>query len=74
MMHDLVILLGITEAEWKNMEHNHPHNIEMAKFLILILWRRKKSGIFRALDTALEEMDVKTHPLCQVSTGLINKV
>ena len=73
-MYKLVILLGITDKEWKNMEYNHPHNIEMVKFLLLIKWRENKHGIFRDLDTALGEMELKAHLLCQVSTGSINKV
>jgi hypothetical protein len=73
-MHELVILLGITNNEWKNMECDHPHNIAMVKFRILIKWREKEYGIFRDLDTVLKELGVKAHVLCQVSTGLINKV
>jgi hypothetical protein len=73
-MYKLVIHLGITDEEWNIMEYNHPHNIEMVKFLILIKWRNDKPRIFRDFDTALGEMDVKEHKLCQVSTGSINKV
>ena len=68
MMYKLVILLGITDKEWKDMEYNQQHNIEMVKFLLLIKWRENNHGIFRDLDTALGEMELEAHPLCQVST------
>ena len=71
---ELIMHLGISVKEWKDMREDHPHNIAMVKFLILIKWREKTSGIFRDLYTALGKMDVKTHPLCQVRTGSINKI
>ena len=71
---ELVIHLGLSVNEWEDMREDHPHNIAMVKFLILIHWREKKSGIFRDLATALSDMKVTTHTLCQVSTGSINKV
>ena len=71
---ELVIHLGLSVNEWKDMREDHPHNIAMVKFLILIQWKEKKSGIFRDLATALTAMNVTTHTLCQVSTGSINKV
>ena len=70
----LVIYLGLPVNEWKDIREDHPHNIKMAKFLILIQWRKSKSGIFRDLAKALTTMEVTTHKLCQVSTGSINKV
>jgi hypothetical protein len=70
----LVIYLGLPDNEWKEIREDHPLNIEMAKFYILIQWRESKSGIFRDLETALKIMDVTTHKLCQVSTGSINKI
>ena len=71
---ELVIRLGLTDKQWKDMREDHPHNIAMVKFLILIQWRKEKSGIFRDLTTVLSDMKVTTHKLCQVSTGSINKV
>ena len=70
----LVIYLGLPVNEWKDIREDHPHNIKMAKFFILIQWRESKSGIFRDLATALTKMDVTTHKICQVSTGSINKI
>jgi hypothetical protein len=70
----LVIHLGLPNKEWTKIRENHPYNIEMAKFFILIQWRESKSGIFRNLAKALTTMEVTTHKLCQVSTGSINKV
>ena len=74
VIHKLVIYLGLPDNEWKDTKENHPQNIKMAKFLILIQWRKSKSGIFRDLAKALTTMEVTTHKLCQVSTGSINKV
>ena len=71
---ELVIHLGLSVKELKNMREDHPQNIAMVKFFILIHWREKKSGIFRDLARALSDMKVTTHTLCQVSTGSINKV
>jgi hypothetical protein len=70
----LVTELKLPVNEWKDMREDHPHNIKMAKFCILIQWRERKSGIFLDLYTALTTMNVTTHKLCQVSTGSINKV
>ena len=63
---ELVIHLGLTVIEWKKMKENHPHNIEVVNFLILIKWRERKTGTFRDLAEALTAMDVTTHRLCQV--------
>ena len=63
---DLVVHLGLSVIEWNNMKENHPHNIEVVNFLILIKWRERKTGIFRDLAKALTAMDVTTHKLCQV--------
>ena len=70
----LVIYLGLPDKEWTKIREDHQHNIEMAKFFILIQLRKSKSVIFRNLATALTTMEVTTHKLCQVSTGSINKV
>jgi hypothetical protein len=42
----LVTELKLPVNEWKDMREDHPHNIKMAKFCILIQWRERKSGIF----------------------------
>jgi hypothetical protein len=68
MMHGLVVHLGLSVIEWKNMRVNHPHNIEAANFFILIKWREKKTGIFRDLTKVLTAMCVTTHKLCQVGS------
>jgi len=74
MMYDLVLHLGISDNEWTDMRDDHPRNITMVKFLIMIKWRETKSGIFRDLDTALEKIEVNAHKLCQVGTGSLNNV
>jgi malonyl CoA-acyl carrier protein transacylase len=53
MIRKLVIHLGLSVIEWENMRVNHPHNIELVKFLILIKWREKKTEIVRDLAEAL---------------------
>jgi len=68
MIYDLVKHLGITDKEWKDMEKDHSYSIAVVKFLILIKWREKKTGIFRDLAEALTAMGVTTHTLCQVGT------
>jgi hypothetical protein len=68
MMRELVVHLGLSVIEWKNMRVNHPHNIEAVNFFILIKWREKKTGIFRDLTEALTAMCVTTHKLCQVGS------
>jgi len=73
MMYDLILNLHITDKEWKDMEHDHPHNIAVVKFLIMRKWR-ENNGIFRHLAAALKQMNVTTHKLCQVGTRSLNKV
>ena len=74
MMRELVIHLGLSVNEWKDMREDHPYNIAVVKFLILIKWREKKTGIFRDLTEAVTAMGVTTHKLCQVGTELFNTV
>ena len=69
MMYNLVLHLGITDQEWKDMEYNHPGNIAVVRFLIMTKWREVKSGKFRDVFAALEKMKVDEHKLCQVGTG-----
>ena len=74
MIRKLVIHLGLNVYEWNHMIENHPFNIVVVKFLILIKWRDKKTGIFRDLAEALTAMGVTTHKLCQVGTELLNTI
>ena len=68
VIHDLVIHLGITGREWKNMKNDHPYSIAVVTCRILITWRERKTGTFRDLAEALTAMGVTTHKLCQVGT------
>ena len=68
VMYDLVLHLGITDKEWKDMEKDHSYSIAVVKFLILIKWREKKTGIFRDLAKALTAIGFTSHILCQVGT------
>ena len=72
MMHELVIHLHLSKIEWEDMRVNHPHNIELVKFLILIRWRERKTGTFRDLNKALIAMRINTHQLCQVGLLLLS--
>jgi hypothetical protein len=74
MMYCLVLHLGITDKEWKDMDHNHPSNIAVVRFLIMRKWRETKSGTFRDVFEALEKMKDDTHKLCQVGTGSLNRI
>ena len=74
MMYNLVLHLGITDQEWKNMDYNHPGNIELVKFLIMTKWREANSGKFRDVFAALGKMKVDKHKLCQVGTGSLNSL
>ena len=74
MMYNLVLHLGITDQEWKDMEYNHPGNIAVVRFLIMAKWREAKSGKFRDVFAALEKMKVDEHQLCQVGTGSLNSL
>ena len=74
MMYYLVLHLGITDQEWKDMEYNHPGNIAVVRFLIMTKWREAKSGKFRDVFAALEKMKVDEHQLCQVGTGSLNSL
>ena len=73
-MYKLVLHLGITDQEWKDMECNHPRNIAVVRFLIMRKWRETKSGKFRDVFAALEKMEDDTHKLCQVGTGSLNRI
>jgi hypothetical protein len=73
-MYELVIHLGLVNNEWKDMKWDHQYSIGVAKFLILIQWRERKTGIFRDLSKAVTEMGVTTHKLCQVGTELLNTI
>ena len=74
MIRKLVIHLGLSASEWKNMREDHPCNTVVVKFLILIKWREQNTGIFRDLAEALTAMGVTTHKLCQVIIKLLNTV
>ena len=74
MMRELVIHLGLSGNEWKDMRDDHPYSIAVVKFLILIKWRERNTGIFRDLTEAVTAMGVTTHNLCQVGTELLNTV
>ena len=73
-MPELVIHLGLSINEWKNMREDHPYSIAVVKFLILIKWRERETGIFRDLSEAVTAMGVTTHKLCQVGTELLNTI
>jgi hypothetical protein len=68
VIYGLVIHLGITDNEWKDMEKDHSYSIAMVKFRILITWRERETGTFHDLEEALKTMDVTKHTLCQVGT------
>jgi hypothetical protein len=68
MIRELVIHLGISVNEWEEMREDHPYSIAVVKFLILIKWTERKTGIFRDLTEAVTAMGVTTHKLCQVGT------
>ena len=68
MIRKLLIHLGLSANEWKEMREDHPYRIAVVKFFILIKWREKKTGIFRDLAKALTAMGVTTHKLCQVGS------
>ena len=68
VIYDLVIRLGITDKEWKDMEKDHSYSIAVVTFRILILWRERETGTFRDLAEALTAIGVTTHTLCQVGT------
>jgi hypothetical protein len=68
VIYDLVLHLGITDKEWKDMDSDHSYSIAVVTFHILIKWRERKTGTFRHLAEALKAMDVTTHTLCQVGT------
>ena len=74
VIYDLVIHLGITDKEWKDMEYNHPGNIAVVRFLIMTKWREAKSGKFRDVFAALGKMKIDKHKLCQVGTGSLNNL
>ena len=67
-IYDLVIHLGITDNEWKDMDKDHSYSIAMVKFCILITWRNRVTGTFHDLEKTLETMGVTKHTLCQVGT------
>ena len=74
MMRELVIHLGPSVNEWKDMREDHQYSIAMVKFFVLIKWRERKTGIFRDLTEAVTAMGVTTHKLCQVGTELLDTV
>jgi hypothetical protein len=74
MIRELVIHLGLSVNEWKDMREDHPYSIAVVKFLMLIKWRERKTGIFRDLTEAVTAMGVSTHKLCQVGKELLNTV
>jgi hypothetical protein len=52
----LVTELKLPVNEWKDMREDHPYSIAVVKFLILIKWRERKTGIFRDLNEAVTEI------------------
>ncbi|CAC5392707.1 unnamed protein product [Mytilus coruscus] len=65
-MHELVTHLGMVR-KWKDIEYNHPKDIQVAKFLILSSWKEMKVKCnFKTLSEALVSMGISTHVLCQV--------
>ncbi|XP_076082645.1 uncharacterized protein LOC143053752 [Mytilus galloprovincialis] len=65
-MHELVIYLGMVMI-WKDIEYNHPQDIQVAKFLLLSKWKEMKAKCnFKTLSEALISMGISTHVLCQV--------
>ncbi|XP_063406325.1 uncharacterized protein LOC134690278 [Mytilus trossulus] len=65
-MHELVTHLGMLR-KWKDIEYNHPKDIQVAKFLLLSKWKEMKNKCnFKTLSEALISMDISTHVLCQV--------
>ncbi|XP_063419360.1 uncharacterized protein LOC134702384 [Mytilus trossulus] len=65
-MHELVTHLGMAMI-WKDIEYNHPKDIQVAKFLLLSKWKEMKAKCnFKTLSEALISMGISTHVLCQV--------
>ncbi|CAG2188603.1 unnamed protein product [Mytilus edulis] len=65
-MHELVTHLGMVRI-WKDIEYNHPKDIQVAKFLLLSSWKEMKTKCnFKTLSEALISMGISTHVLCQV--------
>ncbi|XP_076083802.1 uncharacterized protein LOC143054666 [Mytilus galloprovincialis] len=65
-MHELVTHLGMLRI-WKDVEYNHPKDIQVAKFLLLSKWKEiKAKSNFKTLSEALINMGISTHVLCQV--------
>ncbi|CAC5386196.1 unnamed protein product [Mytilus coruscus] len=65
-MHELVTYLGMYQI-WDDIIFNYPHNIEIAKFLVLSKWKEmNEKRSFKVLAECLNKMDITTHVLCQV--------